>query len=262
MKIAVLQMNSKEDFEINLKVIRDEAKVAVEKGAKVLFLPECFYSMSDGLKPTPHLVEEGNEHHKNIQAIAKDFGIALIGGSAATLYKGNVVNRAYNYDHNGNSLGDYDKINLFSCDIQKDDQRKSIDEADIYHPGNTPKLIQYQDLKVGLGICFDLRYPEMARQYVREGANLLTFSSAFTVPTGMAHWHTLVRARAIENQCFAVASAQWGRHNDRIQTYGHSLVVDPWGEILVDAKEGESLHVVDLNLKRVEEVRRAVKVFK
>ena len=255
-------MNSKEDFEVNLKFIRDHAKVAVEKGAEALFLPECFYSMSDGLKPTPFLVEEGNEHHKNIQAIAKDFGIALIGGSAATSYEGNVVNRAYNYDHQGKSLGDYDKINLFNCDIQKDDQRKSIDEADIYHPGNTPKLIQYKDLKVGLGICFDLRYPEMARQYVREGANLLTFSSAFTVPTGRAHWHTLVRARAIENQCFAVASAQWGRHNDRIQTYGHSLVVDPWGEVLLDAKEGEGLFIVNLDLNRVDEVRRAVKVFK
>lgn len=262
MKIAVLQMNSKEDFEENLKVIRDQAQEAKKHGAEVLFLPECFYSMSNGLRPTPFLVEEGNEHHLNIQAIAKDFGLALIGGSAATLYKGKVVNRAFNYDESGNSLGDYDKINLFSCDIKKEGQRKSIDEADIYHPGNTPKLINYKKMCIGLGICFDLRYPEMARDYVHRGANLLTFSSAFTVPTGKAHWHTLVRARAIENQCFVVACAQWGKHNERIQTFGHSLVVDPWGEVLIDAKEGEGLHLLDLNFDRVEEVRSAVKVFK
>lgn len=262
MKIAVLQMNSKEDFKENLKVIRESAKTAKDQGAQALFLPECFYSMSDGLKPTPYLVEEGNEHHQNIQAIAKDFGLGLIGGSAATAFNGNVVNRAYNYDEFGNSLGDYDKINLFSCDIKKENQRKSIDEADIYTPGHDPKLIEFHKVLIGLGICFDLRYPEMARDYVKKGAKLLTFSSAFTVPTGKAHWHTLVRARAIENQCFVVACAQWGRHNDRIQTYGHSLVVDPWGEILVDAKEGEGLHFAELDFNRVDEVRSAVKVFK
>lgn len=262
MKIAVLQMNSKEDYKENLEFIHQNAKAAKEAGAQALFLPECFYSMSDGLKPTPYLIEEYNEHHQNIQEIAKKHGIALIGGSAATAHEGNVVNRAYNYDEQGNSLGDYDKINLFSCDIKKQNSSKKIDEADIYHPGNTPKLIEFQGVKIGLGICFDLRYPEMARNYVKEGARLLTFSSAFTVPTGKAHWHTLNRARAIENQCFVVAAAQWGRHNERIQTYGHSLVIDPWGEVLLDAKEGEGLHIVDLNFERVDEVRSAVKVFK
>jgi len=102
----------------------------------------------------------------------------------------------------------------------------------------------------------------MARQYVREGAQLLTFASAFTVPTGKAHWHTLVRARAIENQCFVVAAAQWGRHNERIQTYGHSLVVDPWGDVLLDAEEGEGQYIIDLDMERIETVRKSVKVFK
>lgn len=261
MRIGLLQMNSKEDYQVNLDFIRSKAKEAKDQEAIALFLPECFYSMSDGTKPTPHLIEEGNVHHENIKSIARDFNLALIGGSAATLLNGNVVNRAYNLNPQGETLGDYDKIHLFSCDIQKPGNRKTINEADIYTCGTQPRLIEFDGIKMGMGICFDLRYPEMARKYVMEGAKLLTFSSAFTVPTGKAHWHTLVRARAIENQCFVVASAQWGRHNDRIQTFGHSLVVDPWGDILVDAGEGESQHIVDLNFERVEEVRRSVKVF-
>lgn len=262
MRIAVLQMKSLEDFHENLKVVRSFAEKAANEKAKILFLPECFYSMSDGLKPTPFLVEDHNEHYQNISKIAKDYGLSLVGGSAATKLNGNVVNRAYNFDSQGQSLGHYDKINLFSCDIQKEGQRKSIDEADIYTPGNTPQLINVEGIKIGLGICFDLRYPEMARQYVREGAQLLTFASAFTVPTGKAHWHTLVRARAIENQCFVVAAAQWGRHNERIQTYGHSLVVDPWGDVLLDAEEGEGQYIIDLDMERIETVRKSVKVFK
>ena len=122
-------------------------------------------------------------------------------------------------------------------------------------------MIEAGPLKIGLGICFDVRFPEMARGYSKKGANLLTFSSAFTVPTGKAHWHTLVRARAIENQCFVVASAQWGQNNERISTYGHSLVVDPWGEILADAGEGEKVITAELNLDYVQEVRKKVKVF-
>lgn len=264
MKIAVLQMNSKLDFKENLSFINEKASVASQAGVKALFLPECFYSMSDGKSPTPYLVDQGNEHYENIRQVAKDHSLYVVGGSAATKnHNGKkVLNRAYNFSPSGEDIGHYDKINLFSCDIKKPDGNKAIDESDIYANGNEPKIIDIDGAKVGLGICFDLRYPEMARQYVREGAQILTFSSAFTVPTGKAHWHTLCRARAIENQCFVVAAAQWGQHNDRIQTFGHSLVIDPWGDVLVDAKEGEGLHMADLDLSRIKEIRSAVKVFK
>ena len=123
-------------------------------------------------------------------------------------------------------------------------------------------MVECSGIKIGLGICFDVRYPEMARQYAREGAQVLTFSSAFTIPTGRAHWHTLVKARAIENQCFVVAPAQYGRHNDRIQTYGHSLIVGPWGDVLADAQEGEKVVTAELDFSEMERVRKSVKVFK
>jgi predicted amidohydrolase len=261
MKAAISQLNSKLDYRENLKDIHRVAAECRKQECQLLFLPECFYSMSDGTKPTPHLVEQNNEHYKEIKKIAQEHELFLLGGTAATLHKGVVVNRAYNFGPDGADLGHYDKMHLFSCSLSKKDQETKIDEADIYTPGNEPKMIEALGLLIGLGVCFDIRYPEMARNYVLEGANLLTFSSAFTIPTGKAHWHTLVRARAIENQCFVVAAAQVGKHNEKIQTYGHSLVVGPWGEILVDAGEEVGLHFFDIDLSLVDQIRKSVGVF-
>ena len=259
MKVAVYQLCSSLDFKINLEKIEVAAKDAAASNAKALFLPECFYSMSDGSKPTPYLVEKNNEHYENIKLIAAKHKIFLIGGSVA-YFENNVINRVLNFDDQGNELSHYDKIHLFSCDITRDGKRKKIDESDIYTPGNKPQLIDVENWKIGLGVCFDLRYSEMAKNYHDQGASILTFSSAFTVPTGKAHWHTLLRARAIENQCYVIAPAQWGRHNEKIQTYGHSLIVDPWGEVLADAGEGESLIFAELDLGKVTEVRAMVKM--
>ncbi|MCO4792472.1 MAG: carbon-nitrogen hydrolase family protein [Bacteriovoracaceae bacterium] len=257
MKIGVIQITSGLEYEENLIKIRkfiDEAKSA---GCEAVFLPECFYSLSDGTKSTPYVVNGVDDHYKNIQNLALDNKIYVLGGTAAAYGGGEVKNRAYNFDPSGKDLGTYDKIHLFSCELKD----KVIDENDIYSPGEDPKMITAGPLKIGLGICFDLRYPEMYRDYSRKGANLITASSAFTVPTGKAHWHTLIKARAIENQCYVVAAAQWGKNNERISTYGHSLVVDPWGEVLADAEEGEKLITAELDLDYVQEVRKKVKVF-
>lgn len=255
-KIAVYQICSSLEYQDNLAKIDNAAKEAVKKGTKYLFLPECFYSMSNGLIPTPYLVEEGNEHFQNIAQVAARNQIFLIGGSVAYKNGDQVLNRALNFDPQGKLLSFYDKIHLFSCDLKN----KSINESDIYTPGTMPELLDLPPFKIGLGICFDVRFPEMGRGYSAQGANLLTYASAFTVPTGSAHWHTLLKARAIENQSFVVAAAQWGEHNDRIKTYGHSLVIDPWGDILLDAGEGEGLHIVELDLSRIKEVRQSIKV--
>lgn len=254
MKVAVLQLTSVLDYKANLEVIRSQLTEAKAKGAEVFFLPEVFYSMSDGQTPTPFLVKEGNEHYKEIQKLSTDFGMAQIGGSAATLLDGKVVNRAYNFDKNGKDLGHYDKVNLFACDLPD----KKISEAKNYTAGNQFKMVQLDSTKIGLGICFDMRFAEMGLHYRMLGAEILTFPAAFTVPTGKAHWHTLLRARAIENQCFVIAAAQWGHHNEKIQTYGHSVVVDPWGDILIDLEEGVKVGVVELDFSRIEHIRKSV----
>lgn len=172
----------------------------------------------------------------------------------------NIFNRSFNFDSAGREIATYDKIHLFSCDLSRHQSRTVIDETTIYACGTEPKIFALGDFKIGLSICFDLRFPEMYRKYSRDGANVFSVSSAFTVPTGKAHWHTLLKARAIENQCYVVAAAQWGKNNDRISTFGHSLVVDPWGEILADAGEGEKLITAVLDLEKLKEIRSRLHV--
>lgn len=254
MKIAVLQLTSVLDYKANLEVIRSQLTEAKSKGAEAFFMPEVFYSMSNGVTPTPYLVEEGNEHYKEIQKLSTDFGMAQIGGSAATLLNGKIVNRAYNFDKEGNDLGHYDKINLFACDLPN----KKISEAANYTAGKDYKIVEVNSVKVGLGICFDMRFSEMGLYYRMNGANIITYPAAFTVPTGKAHWHTLLRARAIENQCYVIAAAQWGYHNEKIQTYGHSVVIDPWGDMLMDLEEGVKVGVVELDFPKIELIRQSV----
>ncbi len=254
MRIAVLQLTSVLDYKKNLQTIKGLLEEARTQGAEAAFLPEVFYSMSDGITPTPYLVEEGNEHFNEIRKLATDFQMALIGGSAAALKDGKVVNRAYNFDKHGNDLGHYDKINLFACDLPN----KKISEAKNYTAGSDYKIVELDSRKIGLGICFDMRFSELGLHYRMNGAEVLTYPAAFTVPTGKAHWHTLLRARAIENQCFVVAAAQWGHHNEKIQTYGHSIVVDPWGDIILDLEEGEKVGVVNLDFSKVDLIRQSV----
>jgi predicted amidohydrolase len=165
--------------------------------------------------------------------------MALIGGSAASLKNGKIVNRAFNFDKFGNDLGHYDKINLFACDLPN----KKISEANNYTAGSEEKIVELNGHKIGLGICFDMRFSELGLHYRMNGAEILTFPAAFTVPTGKAHWHTLLRARV---------------HNEKIQTYGHSLVVDPWGDVLLDLAEGEKVGVVDLDFERINFIRHSV----
>lgn len=257
MRIALVQLNSVLDYEQNLKSLEDLLAQAKSEGAVAAFLPECFYSMSNGLTSTPHLIDLDRAdcpHLARLRELAKNSKMALLGGSVAAKKGDQILNRALNISPEGELLASYDKRTLFACRLKD----KTITESDIYTPGTEATLLPYQDLLLGLGICFDLRFSELAYQYRRAGANALTFASAFTVPTGKAHWHILNRARAIESQLFVISAAQWGRHNERISTFGHSLVIDPWGEVLLDLEEGVQVGVVDLNLDRVEEIRRSV----
>jgi predicted amidohydrolase len=262
MKIGVIQLRSVLSPEINLVTIRKFLTEAKNEGAKAVFLPEVFYSMSDGTRPTPYLIEDKNEHYEAIQNLAVSSGLYILGGSAATNVNGKILNRSYNFDPDGNEIVTYDKMNLFAVDLSKHPSQTVVDEARVYSPGNTPKMLSLDGFNIGLSICFDLRFPELFRSYSFHGANVLSISSAFTVPTGKAHWHTLLRARAIENQCYVIASAQWGQHNEKLSTFGHSLIVDPWGEVLVDAGEGEKIVFADLSLEKLDSVRARLNVLR
>lgn len=260
MKIGVIQLESKLEPEVNLKKIRRFLCDAKSEGAEAVFLPEVFYSMSDGAKPTPYLVDGHNEHYQNIQNLALDSGLFILGGSAATLVNGKIYNRNFNFSSDGSELIYYDKTHLFACDLSNDPSKKIVNEGSIYTAGHELKILALKEFTLGLSICFDLRFPEMYREYFNRGANVMTISAAFTVPTGKAHWHVLQRARAIENQSYVIASAQWGTHNEKTSTFGHSLIVDPWGEVLADAAEGEKIIYADLSMDRIKEVRSRLSV--
>ncbi len=239
-----------------MKTLEIFLKEAKKQNAMMAFLPECFYSLGNGKQKTPYLVSLENEHYQNIQKLAQDFNIYLIGGSAATLENNKVYNRTYNFSPEGSLLSQYDKRSLFSCELKD----KKIRESDIYSAGSEEILLDVLGIKIGLGICFDIRYSSLAWSYRQKGAQILTYASAFTVPTGKAHWHILNRARAIENQLFVISSAQTGLNDQGVKTFGHSLVVDPWGEVLVDAKEDEGVFCCDLDFELILKVRSQVKM--
>lgn len=262
MKAALIQITSKLDPEHNLTVIQDliDQARASDPQIQAVFLPEVFYSMSDGKSPTPYLVEDGNEHYKAIQALAKSNSLYLLGGSAATMSRGNIVNRSYNFAPDGELIAAYDKVHLFTIDHKG--ESTVLDEAKVYSSGN--KLVDFQigDFHFGISICFDLRFPEIYREYYSRGVNVFSIASAFTVPTGRAHWLTLLKARAIENQSYVIASDQYGDHNELIKTWGHSYVIDPWGEIVAEIGEGEGFSNFELDIDLIQKIRSRMTMHK
>ena len=264
MKIGLIQLTSTLDPKINLEKISRYLEKAKREKVSYIFLPECFYSYSASPKErTPYLVAKGNEHYQKLQQLAKDFQVYLLGGSVVYLDEEKVVrNRSLQFSPTGEEMGFYDKIHLFRCDLPE----KKIDESLQYTPGKNPLLLKLplnegdgeESVHLGLSICFDLRYPQMYQEYRQKNAQIFSVSSAFTVPTGKAHWHTLLKARAIENQCFVIASAQVGKNSKEMETYGHSLVVDPWGRVLLDLQEEEGIGFIDLDLLEIERVRKSV----
>ena len=249
MKILVVQLNGVLEYQINLAKIREFILEAKAKHGVIdaVFLPEVFYSISNGLVPTPYLVEKGNEHYINIQNLAKEHNVYLVGGSAASKVQDQIMNRAYIFAPTGEELVNYDKMHLFRLTLKGAEKELVVDEGKIYNAGNKPVMCNILDWKIGLSICFDIRFPELYRYYQHQNVDLITICAAFTVPTGKAHFETLVRARAIETGAFVVASTQWGVHNERTTTFGHSMVVAPWGEILLNLGEGETSGVLDLS---------------
>lgn len=260
MKVGVLQITSDILPAVNLKKLDKQLGEAKSQGCKVAFLPEVFFSKGLGIEQTPHIVEFGSEYWDSIVNLVRKHELYILGGSVVFKEDGILRNRSLNFNPDGSLIDYYDKIHLFACDVhfKEEDRRLKVDEGDLYTPGSTPKTIQVDNMKLGLTICFDVRYPEMYQNYRKEGCNAFSISSAFTVPTGKAHWETLVRSRAIENQAYVFASCQWGKHNKNMTSYGHSLIVDPWGNILADAGEKEQLITAEFDIERVADARARV----
>lgn len=253
-RVAAIQMVSGTDVAANLSRAAELIARAAGEGAQLVALPEYFCIL--GARDTDKLAVRERDGDGPIQAFlarcAQRHRIWLVGGTVplATADAGRVRNACLVYGPDGARVARYDKIHLFG--LMREDER--FDESTTIEPGAAPVAFDAPFGRVGLSICYDLRFPELYRAL---GAlDLILVPSAFTYVTGQAHWHVLLRARAIENQCYVLAPAQGGRHDNGRRTWGHSLLVDPWGEALAEWPEGEGLAAGFVEPARIAEVRR------
>ena len=262
---ACIQFTAGPEVEPNLLAVSDLIRRARDAGADLIMTPEA-----------SNFIESGRRRHEKARAEAEDPFLAgmrelaretrtwlLIGslvidpagelGAAAG--ENRLANRSFLVDSSGAVVARYDKIHMFDIDLPGGE---SYRESNAYRPGRSTVVAETPWGRLGMSVCYDVRFPHLYRALAHAGADFLTVPSVFTVPTGSAHWHVLLRARAIENGCFVFAPAQWGEHAAGRRSYGHSLIVDPWGAVLADAGEAVGVITASIDLARIAEVRRMV----
>ncbi len=264
-RVALVQTNATGDAGRNLDRVLALIGEAADGGADFVATPEVTNLIAPGRAALfAGINDEADDPClAAIRAQAKERGVGVLIGSLALKAEGETeraVNRSFLIDSNGKITARYDKIHMFEADLGDEGRYR---EAASYRPGNGAVVADAGWAKLGLTICYDMRFPALYRGLAKAGAQVLTAPSAFTVPTGRAHWHVLLRARAIENGCFVIAPAQWGPHHGEDETslresYGHSLIIDPWGTVLADAGTGEGVVYADLDLSLVEKARKRV----
>jgi deaminated glutathione amidase len=259
MKIAAVQMVSTADVDRNLEAARRLIAQAAKGGAQLVALPEYFCLMGNTERDKLAIAEAPGEGpiQRMLADAAREHGLWLIGGTLPirTDDPDRVLNANCVFAPDGSLAARYDKIHLFHFD----NGRERYDEGAAIRAGNTPTAFQAGALRVGLSVCYDLRFPELYRALsFAEGAkpcDLISVPAAFTHTTGLAHWELLLRARAVENQCYVIAAAQGGQHENGRRTFGHSMVVDPWGRVLAVRPEGEGVVSAEIETARIASVR-------
>ncbi len=267
-QVAAIQMVSTHDIEANLAEAERLLKEAADGGARVAVLPENFAVLA-----TRQMVECGLTESQGEPVIrsflarqAKTLGMWIVGGSLplATRPDGSAIRDRVRavclvFDHHGQEVARYDKIHLFDAVVE--DSHGQYRESDTFEPGDQVVTVDTPVGKLGLAICYDLRFPELFRLLREQEADWVCLPSAFTWQTGDAHWHALIRARAIENQVWLVAAGQGGQNSERRRTYGHSLICDPWGRVLSELAEGPGVVVAELDPERLAQLRKQMPVW-
>lgn len=238
-RAAAIQMRSGTDVVRNVETLEKFVAEAASKGAAYVQSPEMTGAMMrDRVAFKASLRDEANDLvFKAASALAAKHGIFLhIGSTAIDAGDGKIANRAGIFTPSGEKLATYDKIHMFDVDL---DNGESWRESATYEPGRETIIAELPFANLGMAICYDIRFPQLFRAQALAGANVITGPAAFTKQTGEAHWHVLQRARAIENGAFLVSAAQGGLHEDGRETYGHSIIVSPWGKVLAEADHDE-----------------------
>jgi predicted amidohydrolase len=258
-RIALFQSTTGIDPAANLRALEKAIGDAAGGGAEMLFTPEMSGLLDrDSARASKNLrKEDEDEVLAGCREAARRHRIWLHVGSLAILVgDGKVANRGFVIDREGQIRARYDKIHLFDVDLPTGESWR---ESNTYSAGKDVVVVNGTPVgKLGLTICYDLRFPGLFARLAEADADVIAVPAAFTVPTGRAHWHVLQRARAIEAGLFVVAAAQVGHHEDGRNTFGHSLVVDPWGEILLDMGEQPGVGFADIDLKRISDVRSRI----
>ena len=237
--VAAVQMRSTMDPARNLRDFEALVREAAGKGARYIQSPEMTGALVRDRKLLMQLIKPAESDPLVARAaeLAAELGVHLhIGSTAIARADGKVANRAFVFGPDGGLIATYDKIHMFDVDL---DNGESWRESATYEPGREAVVANLPFGRMGLAVCYDLRFPQLFREEALAGAEMLTVPAAFTRQTGEAHWHVLLRARAIENGAFVVASAQGGKHEDGRETYGHSLIADPWGAVVAEADHDE-----------------------
>jgi predicted amidohydrolase len=257
-RVACIQVTAGADMAANVAAATAAIAEAAGRGAGFVTTPENVTMMAASGKETRAnaRVEADHPGLGAFRDAARNHGVWLLAGSLGiALPSGKVANRSFLIDPSGDVAGRYDKIHMFDVELPNGEVYR---ESANFEPGTEAVTVATPFGVIGLTVCYDIRFPHLYRALAKADAGIITVPSAFTAVTGAAHWHVLLRARAIETGAFIVAPAQTGNHPGGRKTYGHSLVVAPWGEVLLDGGEAVGVHVVDLDLGRVANARQSV----
>ena len=256
-KVACVQMNSQSNLYDNILFAKKKIFLASKKGAKLILLPEnCFLFLKNNkdslkfrytLKNHPGVCE--------MRKVAKELNVWIVIGSSNIEENKKIFNKSILINDKGNIKGSYNKIHLFFAKLPN---KELYDERKFFSSGTKAQVLNLPWGKIGLTICYDLRFPHLYRKLARKGAHFISVPSAFTKFTGEKHWHTLLKARAIETGCYIFAPAQSGSHPGKKKTFGHSLIVDPWGKIINECKKKDSLIISQIDIKEINSLRSSI----
>ncbi len=258
LRVGLVQFTAGDDPAANAEALLGYINQAADGAAQFVLTPEVSNIISGSRSHQEQVLslQEDDQTLKALSTLAKARSLWLLIGSLALKSGGErFLNRSFLISPEGETIAHYDKIHMFDVALGGFD---SYRESAQFQPGNRAVLADTDIGKIGLTICYDLRFPQLHRTLAMAGAQILTVPAAFTMPTGKAHWHTLLKARAIETGCFILAPAMVGQHSPKRATYGHSLVVSPWGEVLADAGTEEGVTFAELDLNLVSDTRAKI----
>ncbi|WIJ25670.1 carbon-nitrogen hydrolase family protein [Devosia sp. RR2S18] len=259
MKIAAIQMQSGLDPEANLAALEPMLAEAAAAGAHYVLTPEVTMIFPENREQLRSVAApfEGHPQLQRVAELAREHGMFVhIGSLAVPLSDGRFANRSVLFSPEGEIAATYDKIHLFDATIAG---LNAYRESATYRAGEVAVTAQVGEAKLGFAICYDMRFPRLFNSLANAGASLLAVPAAFTVPTGQAHWHVLLRARAIETGSYVIAAAQGGQHANGRATYGHSIIIDPWGRIVAELEHDRpGVLLADIDLARVTDARERI----